>query len=286
MRIREKTELTFVNDNGASITMRSGERRKYCVQSVDFGEISEDTYTAKIPLEHGELYESLSLAPRDVVGKAYLFEDGDKAEVAAALSPLTECTLIVQGRRFLRGKLIGTPKFEYYPFTSFSFTFRAFSPFFMERTKSFYSGKVPEFELTNNGDVATPLRITLYGENYVAGDKGPFGHYPRFESATLGKFILFEEPNLGGKTRGLMWDETIVAETDITQKTIVWNKSDGSAVDAYPLMAITSSFFGLTKGKNIFRLSAKCYTSESSAAFDVDGLTVKLEYNERFFEWR
>ncbi len=284
--MRERTELLFINDNGATITIRGQESYKYCISSVDFGGIGEDTFTSKVPLEHGELYDGMCLSTRDIVGSAYLFEKGDKSEVLAALSPLTECTLVVQGRRFLRGKLIGTPTFTYHPFTMFTFTFRAFSPFFMEQEKTFKMDDSTGFYLTNNGDVSTPLKITLHGKYYTTGGEETFGMYPYIENVTTGQFINFVKPSLESATRGVLGGESIVANTDISQKTIVWNKLDGSVVNAYPLMTTTSTLFQLAKGKNEFKLSAKCYTSENAAASNVGGIDVQLDYSERFFEWR
>ena len=268
--------LYFKNDNGAELTLRSNDKKRYCLNSVDFGKTGEDTYSSAVPFYHGEVYESCKLQPRDIVVGAYLF-DGDKELVTSALSPLSCCELTINNGRSVRGKVIGVPSFSYVPLVTFSFVFRAFSPFFLGTEVETRNSGAEEFNVVNVGDVETPCRIVLYGKTVKVGSASG-GINPRLENLTTGEYIEFPYPNLDGLT-GLGDGARIEINTDLTDRYIRWYKAGAAEpVNGFSCMDVNSTLFSLVAGKNVL----KAVGTYKQTEFNYD---VSVWCRGRYLEW-
>ena len=271
-RIRK---LMFENDNGSSLIVEKRPKR-YFLTTVDMGKTDENTYTASVPFYHGEIYTANRLMTRDIIGKAVML-GGDKAEVISALSPLTECTLTVDGGRQIRGKLIGTPRFYEYPDFAFDFQFRAFSPFFLGTEVETRNNGAEEFNVVNVGDVETPCRIVLYGKTVKVGSASG-GINPRLENLTTGEYIEFPYPNLDGLT-GLGDGARIEINTDLTDRYIRWYKAGAAEpVNGFSCMDVNSTLFSLVAGKNVL----KAVGTYKQTEFNYD---VSVWCRGRYLEW-
>lgn len=169
--------IILQNENGFYFTISSRSDTACLVDSPDFGEISSDFKTYKIPGVMGEGLSSVNHSVRDVTIK---FEARRQSEriISRTLSPLSGITCTVDGRWQFKGYTKGTAKQER-PHENmpviYTVQIRLFDPCFYKlhnnRTVPFFNhgGRLYEngvynyqkLSLLNNGDIPCPLSAEI-----------------------------------------------------------------------------------------------------------------------------
>ncbi|MDY6314755.1 MAG: hypothetical protein SPL89_06255 [Clostridia bacterium] len=169
--------IILKNSNGYWITIEPHSEAACLVELPDFGEISSDFSTYKIPGNLGGQLLSKTFSPRDITLK---FEARRISEslINRTLSPLSEITGYIDGRYYFKGFMKSTAKrerqYEIMP-PIYTVQIRMFDPCFYKlnnkRTVPFLNHGVNLYEngaykyqkisLYNDGDIPCPVTVKM-----------------------------------------------------------------------------------------------------------------------------